>query len=316
MLDFWAMDIFSLDVNIFLLALGAICAGLGTGILSGALGIGGGTVMVPLMRLILGMPALSATATSLFVIIPTSISGTITHLQQKTCIPALGVVMGAGGALTSVLGVYLSSISPTWLVMTIAALVIAYSAFSMLRKVKTKKNLQKKENLEQCEEAVQGEEATQGEEAAKSVIRANRANSVNNYQIDESFKFKGSSVHNGQLLGGFGIGIIAGVISGYVGVGGGFIMVPLMCTLLNVSLKRASGTSLIAILILAIPGTIAQCVLGNVNYMVGILLAIGSIPGAILGAKLVKYIPENALRIAFACLLIVAAFLLVVKEFI
>ena len=68
------------------------------GIASGLLGIGGGTVMVPIFRLAFGMSATMSTATSLFAIIPTSISGAISHVKGKTCIPALGIAAGLGGA--------------------------------------------------------------------------------------------------------------------------------------------------------------------------------------------------------------------------
>ena len=62
--------------------------GVVVGILSGLLGIGGGTLMVPLFRLGFGLSALASTATSLFTIIPTSLVGFITHIKNKTCIPS------------------------------------------------------------------------------------------------------------------------------------------------------------------------------------------------------------------------------------
>lgn len=113
-------------------------AGLGVfiGVLSGLLGIGGGTVMVPMYRLAFGMSALASTATSIFTIIPTSVSGVVSHIRNGTCIPKLGLAMGIGGACTSPLGVWLASISPSWAVMLAAALVIGYSALNMLKKVR------------------------------------------------------------------------------------------------------------------------------------------------------------------------------------
>ena len=84
---------------------------------------------------------------------------------------------------------------------------------------------------------------------------------------------------------GAAIGLFAGLASGYVGVGGGFIMVPLMLSLVGISMKQASGTSLIAVMLLAIPGTIEQGLLGNIDYMAGIAVAVGSIPGAVIGAS-------------------------------
>ena len=118
-----------------------------------------------------------------------------------------------------------------------------------------------------------------------------------------------------DLAKGLAIGAFAGVASGYVGLGGGFIMVPLMISLLNMPMRLASGTSLIAVMILATPATIMQCALGNVDYLAGIAVACGSIPGAMLGARLVPRVPERSLRFTFAAFLGVAAILLVVKEF-
>lgn len=94
--------------------------GVVVGILSGLLGIGGGTLMVPLFRLGFGLSALASTATSLFTIIPTSLMGFITHIKNKTCIPQLGIVCGLAGACTSPLGVHLANMSPAWMVMLAA----------------------------------------------------------------------------------------------------------------------------------------------------------------------------------------------------
>lgn len=256
--------------------------GIGIGVLSGLLGIGGGTVMVPIFRLAFGMSPLMSTATSLFAIIPTSISGAISHTRNKTCLPLLGLVMGLGGALTSPLGVWLSTISPAWAVMLGAALVIGYSAVNMLWKAAT---MGKASTADQPSKAADGR------------------------TVDGRPKLTRK-----QLLIGVAIGLGAGVASGYVGLGGGFVMVPLMVSLLGLPMRYVSGTSLIAVMLLAIPGTIEQGILGNINYLAGIAIAIGSIPGAIVGARLVRLVPERALRFLFGGFLIVAAVLLAVNE--
>ena len=110
------------------------------------------------------------------------------------------------------------------------------------------------------------------------------------------------------------IGLIAGFMGGYVGVGGGFIMVPLFISVLGISMREASGTSLVAVCILAVPGVIEQALLGNVHVSVGLAIAVGSMPGSILGASLVKRIPESALRLLFASFLLVVAVILVLNE--
>ena len=117
-----------------------------------------------------------------------------------------------------------------------------------------------------------------------------------------------------QMGLGFAIGLLAGLLGGYVGVGGGFIMVPLFMQMLKTPMKLTSGTSLIAVLILAIPGAVTQGAMGNIDWMVAIALSLGAIPGAVIGSHLVSRVPERALRFLFSALLCAAAILLVVDQ--
>ncbi|QOS68241.1 sulfite exporter TauE/SafE family protein [Eggerthella guodeyinii] len=267
------------------------------GIMSGLLGIGGGTVMVPIFRLVFGMSPVMSTATSLFAIIPTSISGAASHIRHKTCIVSLGVAAGLGGALTSPLGVWLAQISPAWLIMVAAAIIIGWSAVKMLSKA-FKLRAQKR--------------AQQEGAGASAEAVADDADPISAAAAADPEPRK---LTRKQLLIGVAIGLGAGVASGYVGVGGGFIMVPLMLSLIGIEMRQASGTSLIAVMILAIPGVIEQALLGNINYTAGIAIVVGSIPGAVIGARLVRVVPELALRFVFGGFLIVAAIILVLNEF-
>ena len=272
-------------------------AGVAIGILSGLLGIGGGTVMVPIFRLAFGMSPVVSTATSLFAIIPTSISGAASHIRHKTCIVSLGVAAGLGGALTSPLGVWLAQISPAWMIMVAAALIIGWSAVKMLGKAfKMRSQNRTQQHAASNDDAI--------DDPTKASAQAGAA-------VDPAPR----KLTRKQLLIGAGIGLGAGVASGYVGVGGGFIMVPLMLSLIGIEMRQASGTSLIAVMILAIPGVVEQALLGNINYAAGIAIAVGSSPGAVIGARLVRVVPELALRFVFGFFLIVAAVILVLNEF-
>lgn len=281
-------------MELILKLIGLAVAGVIIGILSGLLGIGGGTVMVPTLRLVFGLPAMSSTATSLFSMIFSSISGSITHIRQKTCIPLLGVILGVGGAFMSPLGVQLAAMSPTWAIMLAAALIIGYSAFNMLKKAL------KMPSAKKAKAAVQEAGKSDAGAAAKPVPQVE----------DEAYQFTAK-----RVVGAVAVGLIAGLCAGYIGVGGGFIMVPMMTSFLAVSMRKASGTSLIAIIILSIPGVITQAMLGNVDFVAGIALAVGSIPGAVIGAKFVKKVPERQLRFLFAIFLFIAAVVLLLNEF-
>lgn len=255
--------------------------GVGIGILSGLLGIGGGMIMVPLFKLLFGLSPLQATGTSLVAIIPTSFAGLIQHLRQHDMLVALGIAAGVAGAATSSAGVKLAAMSPGWLVMLVAAIVIAYSAIKTLRK------------------AVRAPQKKAGA-AAHSVQPAHSPQSVPSTKR--------------QIAWGIPIGLITGLLSGYIGVGGGFIMVPLFASLVGATMRQSTATSLVSITILAIPGAFLQFSLGNAQIMIALAIAIGSIPGAVIGARLSSRINDRALRLAFGAMLFVAAIMLVVDE--
>ncbi len=263
-----------------------VSVGLLVGVLSGMLGIGGGTILVPVFKLGFGMPALGATATSLFTIIPTSISGVISHVRGKTCVPRFGVAAGLGGAATSPLGVWLASLSPAWATMVAAACVIAYSACTMLSKAFA---LWKRTRRD----------------GGNGPTQRDGDNGPVSYEVPQGAK----PVALAAL-----IGLVAGVLSGYVGVGGGFLMIPLFMQLLRMPMKLTSGTSLIGVLMLSVPGTVVQALLGNVQWLAGICVAAGAIPGAVIGTKLLARVPELALRFIFGAFLLVAAALLVYDQ--
>lgn len=289
--------------------------GIGIGILSGMLGIGGGTVLVPIFRLAFGMSPIMSTATSLFTIIPTSVSGAVSHIRHKTCVPSLGLAAGLGGACTSPIGVWLATISPAWMVMLAAALIIGYSAVNMLRKAWKMKPARAgvvapaapageppvEAAVEQAGDAAANDDAAPEVPAGESSVAADTGKAF-------------PKLTRKQLAIGAAIGLGAGLASGYVGVGGGFIMVPLMMSLLKMPMKLTSGTSLIAVMLLAIPGVVMQALLGNVNWVAGIAVAAGSIPGALLGARLLTHMPERTLRFMFAGFLVIAGVVLALSE--
>lgn len=320
----------------------SVAIGVIVGMLSGMLGVGGGMILVPVFKLLYGMPAICATATSLFTIIPTSLSGTIAHLRYKTCIPILGVAAGIGGACMSPIGVWLGNNSPEWAVMAVAAIVIGYSAFTMFSKAlkltrssRAAKALAAKEpdmddggskavstDVSDRSDAIDATVASEAPEApdssdvsiaSHSSKRPDDTDAPNRSALTLA-EFKAVTPVRRQIIVGFLVGLAAGVVSGYIGVGGGFIMVPMFVQILKTPMKLTSGTSLIAVIILAIPGTIMNAFYGNIDWIAGIFIALGSVPGAAIGTKLLKRISEVALRYGFSVFLLVAALLLILNQ--
>ena len=110
------------------------------------------------------------------------------------------------------------------------------------------------------------------------------------------------------------LGVVTGLYSGFLGVGGGFVVVPALIRYFGLSAKRAIGTSLIVVTLLAIPGTVAHYLLGHVDVVLAVALAIGVVPGALLGARVTSRSREKSVRIGFAVLLLVVAGVLAAAE--
>ncbi len=259
----------------------AIC-GIGIGILSALLGVGGGIITIPLLRLIFGIDSLIATGTSLFVVLPTSISGVIGRIKSKTLHIKISLLIGAGGVIFSPLGSTLADIAGGTASMIAAAIVIAYTGANMVRKA-----LKKKISVE---------------EASADELSINPRQN-NNFILTKK-----------NVILAITVGIVAGFLSGFIGVGGGFIITPMMMALFNSDFKNATGISLLALCILSIPGIITHGFYGNIDYLRGAMIAVGSIPGAFIGSALLKRIKDRTLRIAFGILLVVVAIILALNE--
>jgi uncharacterized membrane protein YfcA len=103
------------------------------------------------------------------------------------------------------------------------------------------------------------------------------------------------------------IGTAAGAFSGLFGVGGGTVIVPLLIFWLAYGERMATGTSLAAIAVIALFATIGQGLYGNVDLLKGLLVGIPAVGGVILGAALQQRVPERAISLLFAALLLVIA---------
>jgi len=104
-------------------------------------------------------------------------------------------------------------------------------------------------------------------------------------------------------------GILVGIGASFTGLGGGFLMVPLMLTM-GYSAQKAVGTSFLGIFVISISALLAHNKLANVDYKLGLLLGIGGIIGAQIGARLVEHVSTAQFKRIFAVILVgLAAYL-------
>lgn len=109
------------------------------------------------------------------------------------------------------------------------------------------------------------------------------------------------------------IGTAAGVFSGLFGVGGGTIIVPMLIGLLAYGEREATGTSMVAIFLIAAVAVVVQAFYGNVSWVDAIAIGAAGTVGALIGTTLQQRVPERVVAGMFSILLIVVAVDLVVS---
>ena len=108
-------------------------------------------------------------------------------------------------------------------------------------------------------------------------------------------------------------GVIVGMSASFTGLGGGFLMVPLLL-FLGFTAQKAVGTSFVGILVIAVSALIAHGRMGNIDYKYGLLLGLGGIIGAQIGARFLEDVPTELFKKIFAVILIGLAIYLFVKK--
>jgi hypothetical protein len=260
-----------------------VAVGFASGVLAGAFGIGGGLLTTPAIRLLLGYEALIAVGTPLPVILPGALTGAYTYWKRGSADVRAGLAMGLIGSVGSVGGALLSQFAGGPVVLIATALLIAWASADMLLQHRTALRA----------DAIAGANESDG---ALVPVAAPHA--------------EGRS----RTLRLIAIGVVAGVYSGFLGLGGGFVIVPGLTRYLGMNVKRAIGTSLVTVAVLAVPGTIAHAFLWHIDWPLALMLAIGVVPGAVLGSRLTARASDRSVRLAFALLLAVVGVWLAVSE--
>ncbi|MBD1885526.1 sulfite exporter TauE/SafE family protein [Microcoleus vaginatus] len=264
-----------------LLILGA--AGIFAGILAGFLGIGGGTVLVPLLVALKYAPV-QAVATSGLSIVITAISGSIQNWRMGYL--SLSQVAGIGfpAVITAQIGAYLAGIFPPYLLLLTFGLLLWLNIYL----IEVRKHLTAKKKAESEQEELRGE-AGQGDKAQLPIT---------NHELPNN-----SNILFNPTFAKIATGSAAGLLAGLFGVGGGVIMVPLQILLLGESIKTAIQTSLGVIVITAISATAGHAARGNVLWVVGLILGGGGLLGAQVSTRFLPRLPDRIVSLAFRSLL-------------
>jgi uncharacterized membrane protein YfcA len=240
-----------------------LVAGVASGVLSAAFGVGGAVVTTPAIRA-LGAGALEAVGTTLPAILPSAVVGSLRYRREGLIRWDAVAWTGGTGAVAAVAGAALARHVPGegHLLMLGTAVLMAFTAIRVAA----------------TPDAVQP---------------------VDPQAAPEDVRPRGGTSRPRLAL----TGVLAGVMSGLLGIGGGIVMVPAFTAWLRFPIKEAIGTSLACVGILAIPGTATHALLGGIDWSYAVPLALGVIPGAWLGSALTLRATDRNLRFAVAGLL-------------
>lgn len=108
---------------------------------------------------------------------------------------------------------------------------------------------------------------------------------------------------NPQLLLIVALGLLVGVGAAFSGLGGGFLMVPALL-MMGFPAQKAVGTSFLGIFVISVSALAAHNKLANVDWKIGLLLGLGGVVGAQLGARLVEHVSTAQFRRILACILV------------
>jgi len=266
--------------------------GLMVGLLSGLFGVGGGFLMTPLL-IMFGIPATVAAATDSNQIVAASTSGTYAHWRLGNVDFKMGLLLLAGGFIGGLGGVQAIKVLRA---MGNADFVIKLTYVLMLGGVggymfyESLASLRKGKNPS----AAESKEDNKKESGLSRVLKA----------LPLQTRFEKSGVTHSALLpivfGGF-----VGVLAAVMGVGGGFLMVPVMVYVLRMPMHVVVGTSLFQILFNCIEVTFLQAYTNhNVDFILAILLLLGSTVGAQVGAVFGRKLKGEQLKVILATIVL------------
>lgn len=249
-----------------------IAIGFLAGIFAGLFGIGGGIVIVPALVLLAGFPLIKATGTSLAAImLPVGILGVIAYYRARI-LDLRGATFLASGLLMSVaLGAWLAHALPAEVVRKLYAIFCLYVSWTFIQPLEKLKRFKGESPLPEPEP-----ESNNGPHP--------------------------------HFLALIGIGLVAGVMAGMFGIGGGNIIVPFLVLFLKYPPKRAIATSLAALLPpIGLPGVIYYYKAGTLDVRIAVLLAAGLLLGTVFGARINIQMPTSRIKMLYGIFLIFVA---------
>jgi uncharacterized membrane protein YfcA len=277
------LPIADLPVNIFLI----LAMGAAVGFVSGLFGIGGGFLMTPLL-IFVGIAPAVAVASVASHIAASSFSGAISYWRRRAIDPALASVLLCGGIIGTALGV------ATFTLLRSLGQLDLMIALSYVALLTTVGGVMTWEGLRAMLRTRRG-----------IVIPARRSGSHGwIHGLPLKMRFKRSKIYL-SVVPVVLVGIFIGFLGAVMGIGGGFILVPIMIYLLRVPTSTVIGTSMLLTLVTMLFATMLHAVTNHlVDAVLALILMVGGVTGAQFGARAGQKIRGELLRLLLGLLIL------------
>lgn len=292
------------------MAIGILLAGSGVavGIFGSLLGLGGGILIVPLLVTGFGVPFREAVGVSLVCVVVTSSAAAGVYLERHVANLRLGMVLEVFTATGALVGGLVAFSLPERVLAALFALLLAYTAVTMLRGATRSDRRPVAGALSAAVEAAplpggDQDPVPAGEAPPNRIASAAPVPAAHAGAIDPRPTFidrLGGPGYRPRRLGlGVAGGLLAGVVSALLGVGGGIVKVPLMYLAMGVPLKVATATSNLMIGVTGTASAVVYLARGQVDPYVAGPTAMGVYVGALIGSRLAPRIDLRLLRLLF-----------------
>ena len=263
-----------------------ICAlvglGLAVGVLTGLFGVGGAFLMNPMMIILLGVDQSLVVGSSLCFTIGTAASGLSRHIRLKNVEVKTFLILAGGASCGAVLGSRLhehvrAAQGPGDFRLTILCFYLVLLICTAWLVVRGPSKRHKGRSL------------------------------LQRLAIPPRVELPDAGLRGVSLPGLVAVGLIIGVVSGLLGIGGGVLLMPLMLVVIGLTPHRAVGTGLGVVLFGSIVGTIEHAMVGNVNMWIAMSPLVGSTLGVQIGAWICARLHAKRLRQYFAAIVLLTA---------
>ena len=284
------MDLYLPIANLSVNALVIVALGLGVGLLSGMFGVGGGFLTTPLL-IVYGIPPTVAAASAASQVTGASVSGMFAHLRRGGVDVKMGAVLVVGGIIGNLAGAVLFRVlqASGQIDTTIAILyVLMLGSIGGLMLYESVQTLR-----------------------AQAAGRSAKARRRRHHPLVASLPLRWRFYRSGLYISPLApllLGFLTGVLTILLGVGGGFILVPAMLYLLGMGAQVVVGTSLFQILFVTAAATMVHATTTKaVDIVLAVLLLLGSVIGAQVGAQFAAKAKPEYLRLLLAVMVLLVA---------